>query len=215
MTTLQTFKLSCPLCGNKFDTNLITSTNSFGPLHSDLYREASGVQPICYFVHTCDHCGYSGFDGDFQPEKFLAEFKELVAENITPEVKGKGIPVNGNYLLAALCAEWRGAEPRSLGRIYHMGAWCMRSRKDKEKEKYYLQKAVEQFQKAVESGDVKGRDKPMFTYLVGDIYRRIGEAEKAKEWYSKVEAEVKKSDGERKLVEFARRQLTDPVDIFT
>jgi hypothetical protein len=54
----------------------------------------------------------------------------------------------------------------------------------------------------------------MFAYLVGDLNRRIGNEEKAKEWYGKVESEVKANGGDPKIVEFAKRQMTDPADIF-
>ena len=84
MTTTMEHRFTCPLCGNMFDSQLITSTNSFGPMHSDFFREASGVQPICLFVHTCSNCGYTGFEGDFEPQSLPPEFAKLVAENVTP-----------------------------------------------------------------------------------------------------------------------------------
>lgn len=214
MTTLQAHKFTCPLCGNTFDSQLIMSTNSMGKMHSDFYKEAAGAQPVCYFVHTCTNCGYTGFEGDFQPESFTDEFRRLVSETITPEVKGRKIDVNGNFFLAALCAEWRGATPQTLARIYHMGAWCSRLRGDKDKEKFYLGKAVEYFEKALESGVEPPENKAIFTYIVGDIYRRLGDAEKAGQWYGKVEQTIKETGGDPKILEFARRQMSEPSDFF-
>ena len=75
-------------------------------------------------------------------------------------------------------------------------------------------KAVEYFERALISGQASGEQRAMFTYLIGDLYRRMGYEEKAKEWYEKVEAEVKASGGDAKIVEFAKRQMTDPADIF-
>jgi hypothetical protein len=215
MTILQTLKFTCPLCGNVFESRIVESTNSFGRLHSDLYREAEGVQPICYFVHTCPGCGYTGYEGDFQPQEFNAVFKDLVAGNITPEVKDRKIDTNGNFYLAALCAEWRGAPLHTLARIYHMGAWCCRIRGEKEKEKFYLFKAAEYFEKALSSYEAPPEEIALFTYLVGDLYRRLGDTEKAREWYEKVEQAIKNNGGEPKMLEFARRQLSGPSDIFS
>jgi len=62
MTTLQSHKFTCPLCGSSFESRLVTSTDSFGRHHSDLYKEAEGEQPVCYFVHTCPGCGYTGYE---------------------------------------------------------------------------------------------------------------------------------------------------------
>lgn len=214
MTTIQPHDLTCPLCGSIFESNIVMSTNSFGRLHSDFYREASGAQPICYFVHTCTNCGYTGFEGDFQPQHLSADFRRLVAENITPEVKARSINVNGNYFLAALCAEWRGATPQSLARIYHMGAWCSRIQGDKDRERFYLGKALEYFEKALEAGEPSAENRAMFVYLVGDLYRRLGDTARANEWYGKVEQAIKENGGDPKIIEFAKRQMLAPSDIF-
>ena len=214
MTKTQLQKFTCPLCGNMFESKVITSTNTLGPFHSDFYREAQGEQPICYFVQTCSSCGYSGYEGDFEPQNFSTQFRRAMAETVTPEVKDRMFEVHGNFYLAALCAEWRGAPPQTLARIYHMGAWCSRVRKDREKENFYMGKAVEFFERALVSGQASMEQRAMFTYLIGDLYRRMGNKEKAKEWYEKVEAEVKASGGEPKIIEFAKRQMTNPADIF-
>ncbi len=215
MTTLQPRKFTCPLCGNAFESPIITSTNSFGRLHYDLYKEASGEQPVCHFIHTCPGCGYTGFEGDFEAQDFSFVFKDLVEQNITPEVKDKRIGTYGNYYLAALCAEWRGAAAYVLARIYHMGAWCCRVRGEKEKERFYLGKAAGYFEKALSSGDTPKDNAAIFTYLLGDLPRRLGDAEKAKEWYGKVEQAIKENGGDPKFLEFARRQLREPADYFT
>jgi uncharacterized protein (DUF2225 family) len=220
MTTTETHRFTCPLCGNMFDSQLITSTNSFGPLHSDFYREASGMQPICLFVHTCPNCGYTGFEGDFGQQSFSPEFTRLVAEVITPEVKAitldgkRKIDTNGNYYLAALCAQWRGASALELGRIYHMGAWCFRVRGDKDKENFFLARAAEQFEKALAAGQPPKDMYAMYAYIIGDIYRRLGEAGRAKEWYGKAGEMLKAYGGEKQIGEYAERQMKEPKDIF-
>ncbi|WP_174591659.1 DUF2225 domain-containing protein [Methanocella conradii] len=215
MTTIQPVRLTCPLCGNIFESPVVMSTNSFGKLHSDLYREASGIQPVCYFVHTCPSCGYTGYEGDFEKQEFSFVFRQNVEQNITPEVKGRKIGTNGHFYLAALCAEWRGAPAHVLARIYHMGAWCCRIKDEKEKERFYLGKAAEYFERALASSDAPKENIPIFTYLLGDLYRRLGEAEKAKEWYSKVEQAIKEHGGDPRIGEFARRQLKEASDFFT
>ena len=186
-----------------------------GRFHSDFYREAAGTQPVCFFAHTCTNCGYSGFDGEFQPENFSTEFRQLVSNNITPEIKSRKIDPNGNYFLVALCAEWRGATPQSLARIYHMGAWCSRMRGETDKERFYLEKAADNFEKALAKNEPSGQNRALFVYLIGDIYRRLGDKAKANEWYSKVEPILKQYGGDSKILEYARRQMTDPVDIFS
>ncbi|AFC99340.1 hypothetical protein Mtc_0575 [Methanocella conradii HZ254] len=216
MTTIQPVRLTCPLCGNIFESPVVMSTNSFGKLHSDLYKEAAGgAQPICYFVHTCPSCGYTGYEGDFEKQEFSFVFRQNVEQNITPEVKGRKVEASGKFYLAALCAEWRGAPAHVLARIYHMGAWCCRLSGQKEKERFYLGKAAEYFERALASSDAPEENIPIFTYLLGDLYRRLGEAEKAKEWYSKVEQAIKEHGGDPRIGELARRQLKEPSDFLS
>jgi len=211
MTTLETHRFTCPLCGNMFESTIVTSTNSTGSMHSDMYREASGAQPICFFAHTCNNCGYSGFDGDFQPQPFSTEFRRRVTDNITPEVKSRQITTNGHYYLVALCAEWQGAPALGLGRIYHMGAWCHRTRGELDREKFYLGKAGEFFEKGIASGEDPG-SRAMYSYVVGDIYRRLGNREKAIEWYNKA-GEAAKEVRDQKIADLVEKQIADPKDI--
>ena len=214
MTTIDPQKFTCPNCANVFESPVVTSTNSFGKLHSDLYKEADGAQPVCYFVHTCPNCGYSGYEGDFEPQELNFVFKDLVEQNITPEVRSRKIETNGHFYLAALCAEWRGATPHVLARIYHMGAWCCRLRGEAEKEKFYLGKAIEYFERSLASNDAPKESRAVFTYLIGDLYRRLGDAEKAKDWYGKVEQAIKENGGESGIADFARKQLMGAADFF-
>jgi len=91
---------------------------------------------------------------------------------------------------------------------------------EKEKERFYLGRAAEYFERALSIGNTPKDDTPkenaaIFTYLLGDIYRRLGEAEKAKEWYGRVERTIKERGGDPKILEFARRQMTEPSDIFS
>lgn len=212
MTTLQPFTFTCPLCGNAFETELVTSSNSFGPMHSDLYREASGTQPVCFFAHTCTSCGFSGFDGDFQPQQFSEEFRKKVAEIITPEIKARKIEPNGHYYLVALCAEWQGATPLALGRIYQMGAWCHRTKNEPEKEQFFLARAAELFERGIQAGEAQGENKAVYMYILGDLYRRLGNPESAGEWYRKA-IEAVKAGGDPKVAEMAERQISEPKDI--
>lgn len=213
MTTLQPFTITCPLCSQTFETELVTSSNSFGPMHSDFYREAAGTQPVCYFAHTCPNCGYSGFDGDFQPQQFSEEFRQRVTEIITPEVKSRQIETNGHYYLLALCAEWQGATPLALGRIYQMGAWCHRTKKELDKEIFFLNFAAEYFEKGIKAGEASGENEALYMYILGDLYRRLKLPERAEEWYRKA-IEASRSGGDPKVAEYAEKQIADPKDVF-
>ena len=117
--------------------------------------------------------------------------------------------------MAALCAQWRGASAQELGRIYHMGAWCSRVSGEKDKEKFYLARAAENFEKALAASQPSPDMRAMYAYIIGDIYRRLGDAGKAKEWYGKVAGMLKAFGGEEKIGELAEQQMKEPKDIFS
>jgi tetratricopeptide (TPR) repeat protein len=95
-----------------------------------------------------------------------------------------------------------------------MGAWCSRVRGAKEKEKFYLARAAENFEKALEAGQPSPDMRAMYAYIIGDIHRRLGNAGEAKEWYGKVAVMLKTFGGEAKIGELAEQQMKEPKDIF-
>ena len=46
MTTLQQIELQCPVCENRFRSQAVVSTNSFGGKRTDFHERAAGTQPL-------------------------------------------------------------------------------------------------------------------------------------------------------------------------
>jgi hypothetical protein len=84
MTTLMPVALTCPCCGHEFESTSLGSTNTCGPLTTDLYRHAGGFPSLPLMVHGCTQCGYSGHVGDFDPEQVTPAMKEWVRANLKP-----------------------------------------------------------------------------------------------------------------------------------
>lgn len=61
MTTMIRVDLVCPCCGHEFQARALGSTNTCGPLTTDLHRHAGGLDPLPLMIHGCGKCGYSGF----------------------------------------------------------------------------------------------------------------------------------------------------------
>ena len=57
MTTLRQIELSCPICGNSFQSQAVVTTNAFGGKRTDFHERAAGTQPLAYLIHMCDECG--------------------------------------------------------------------------------------------------------------------------------------------------------------
>src|SRR5688500_20236308 len=86
MTTLRQIELACPICYNRFNSQAVISTNSFGGKRTDFHERAAGAQPLPFFIHTCSRCGYSGSERDFTEE---TDVSPILKENVWDELAPK------------------------------------------------------------------------------------------------------------------------------
>ena len=89
MTTLQQIELQCPVCENRFRSQAVVSTNSFGGKRTDFHERAAGTQPLPYLVHTCNRCGYTGAEPVLDPAP--------VEEPAGGEVAAPALPTQDAY----------------------------------------------------------------------------------------------------------------------
>ncbi|MCX6843379.1 MAG: hypothetical protein NTX53_13980 [candidate division WOR-3 bacterium] len=90
MTTPMPVNLICPCCGTEFESMSLRSTNTCGPLTTDLYRHAGGFPSLPLLVHGCTQCGYSGHIGDFDPEQVTPSLKDPKSD-IEPQSTWRGL----------------------------------------------------------------------------------------------------------------------------
>ena len=115
MTTLKQIELSCPICSNRFTSQAVLSTNSFGGKRTDFHERAAGAQPLPYFIHVCSRCGYAGSERDFSDEADVSPLlKEHIWDELAPKLADGVIPGSEKYEFAAKVATWQGAEPRRV-----------------------------------------------------------------------------------------------------
>src|SRR5918911_1225387 len=87
MTTLRQIELTCPICFNRFSSQAVLSTNSFGGKRTDFHERAAGAQPLPYFIHLCSRCGYAGSERDFGEEAEVSPtLKEHVWDELAPRL---------------------------------------------------------------------------------------------------------------------------------
>lgn len=215
MTALRQIELCCPSCGNEFNSQAVVSTNAFGGKRTDFHERAAGMQPLPYQVHMCDRCGYSGTERDFTDQ---TEISPLVREHVWSELStyvGSAVSGSEKYEAAAKVAEWQGADARYVGDLWLRAAWCCVDEGDIEAERFYRRHAAWAFEQALEFYDSVPRDeRAVLVYLVGELWRRIGDAKQANAWFDMVPNEVTDSTAQRWVLEVAKRQQTDPREWF-
>jgi len=216
MTTLHQIKLRCPLCDNRFQSQAVVSTNAFGGKRTDFHERAAGTQPLPYLVHMCTRCGYTGGERDFTDEAEVSPLlREHVWNELAPRVANAGASGSEKYEAAAKIAEWQSMEPRYLGDLLLRAAWCCVDEADTEAERFFRRKAAWMFERALESYDGVARDeRAVITYLVGELWRRVGETARAVEWFDRVELELVDEEAQRWILDAAHQQRDCPREWF-
>ena len=220
MTVLQQIELRCPICDTSFQSQAVVSTNSFGGKRTDFHERAAGTQPLPYLVHTCNTCGYSGAERDFSDEANVSPFlREHVWSELAPQVSSGGVAtsISGSdkYEAASKVAEWQGLEPRHVADLLLRAAWCCVDEGDIEAERYFRRKAAWAFEEALSSWDgVAREERGVLTYLVGELWRRIGDQRQAAEWFHKVGDEIVDPGAQQWILDAARQQAECPREWF-
>ena len=216
MTTLRPIQLTCPICSNRFSSQAVLSTNSFGGKRTDFHERAAGTQPLPYFVHLCSRCGYAGSERDFGEEADVSPIlKEHVWDELAPRVAGGTVLGSEKYEAAAKVAIWQGCEPRRIADLFLRAAWCCVDEGDVEAERYFRRQAAWMFERALASFDGVERDeRAVLTYLVGELWRRVGDLAQAMAWFDRVAGEVINPHSQQWVIEAARQQRDCPREWF-
>ena len=188
------------------------STNK-GPISTDFYQSSIGAQPIEFEIHTCIFCGYSGYSEDFERKKIDKALKALIEERIGSYICRKGVNPEKKYEYAAWIGEAWGKGSLDIGRLYLKAAWCSARgyrHGKKRKERYYRRKAIEYFQIAWQGKEIPQDIEGIFLYLIGEIFRRVGDSQKAVLWFDYVIKALEETLERAWLVDLAIQQRTTP-----
>lgn len=217
MTSLQPIDLVCPVCDNHFRSQSVVSTNSFGGKRTDFHERAAGAQPLPYLVHTCSACGFSGVERSFmEGAEVTPHVRSQVLTILTPRVAEQQLEAaSDRYDAAAQVSEWQGDHPRHTADLLLRAAWCCVDDGDHEGERFYRRAAAQRFEAALGHHDgVPESERAVLTYLIGELWRRVGEVRLASEWLLRVESEIIDPDDQQWVRDAARQQREAPQEWF-
>jgi uncharacterized protein (DUF2225 family) len=216
MTTIYDISIPCPCCGNTFRSPTWGSTNTCGPISSDLHFESLGYSYLPLEVHTCDHCGYSLdsdelYAEDTSSSPVTPELRERIRQRIFPLIETEIPPGAQRYEFAALISKWRGDDFYRIGERYLKAAWCSDERREYDDGLQYRRQALTWFEKELrEMRPSKDYDRAVLLYQAGDLNRRTGNREKAAFWFDQVEEAVVREGKHFWLIDLAARQRDHP-----
>ena len=216
MTTFRRIHLLCPVCDATFVSQAVETTNGFGGKRTDFHERAAGVQPLPYFVHLCPTCGYAGIDRDFGDDVPLEPtVRARVRDELMPSLASEVPSGSLKYEHAAKVATWQGCEARYLGDLYLRAAWCAVDEGDHEAERFFRRHAAWAFADALAQYDgVEANERAVLTYLVGELWRRIGDEDLAEAWFDRVPLEIVEPDGQAWVLDVTRQQRVQPREWF-
>lgn len=217
MTFLQQITLRCPVCDTRFESLVAKVTNFLGGRRSDFREEASGKHALPYLVHACTECGYAGQTDQFYSSVDLAaDVRQRIRSELrqplaTAAARLGFIPASEKYEAIAKIAEWQFADARRVAELWLRAAWCSEDEHDVEAERYFRRKAARAFTKALEDFEgVAADERAAITYLVGELWRRIGDDRQASRWFTRVPDEIVDFKAQELFVAMARRQSERP-----
>jgi len=163
----------------------------------------------------CSECGYSGAEADFKDAGDVSPvLKQHVFRELAP-MRLSFICGSEKYEAAAKVARWQGLDSRHIADLLLRAAWCCVDEGDIEAERYFRRMAAWAFAEALESYDgVPRNDRAILTYLVGELWRRIGDTQASMRWLESVATEVTDPEGQRWIVDAAEQQRSNPREWF-
>jgi uncharacterized protein len=211
MTSFVNREVICPVCNGTVETTLLTSTNYVGR-YSDFHRITMGFPPLPLMMNTCPACGFSGFADDFDnPTDLSLDLKTKILENLQPIVSQIPLDAGRRYELYALKQELAGADTWQMANHYLRAAWAARDDRSPQ-EHHYQRFAIDFFEKALATNCVPDDQLPAITYLVGELYRRVGEADTASIWFNNVIERATTEPDWQEFAVIAQRQRDTPSD---
>ena len=205
MTTMQSVTLTCPNCSCEVWTQVLTSTNFHG-LTSDLRQLTTGMSPWGFMIHSCQDCGFTGDSSSFEGT-VSSDVSDQIRNLIYPHIHDEQIDTDMKWEFAAQIAEWRKQSPETIANLYLNAAWCALK---SEKECYYRRRAADWFEQALDY-DVEGR--LTITYLIGELYRRVGDTDVAHYWFDLAISEASKNPDASFIKKIATQQKTNPQEM--
>ena len=211
MTTTMPMKLTCACCTTAFETRVLTSANYVGT-YTDFRRRTVGSEPSQFTVHSCPKCGFSGPEGWFEG-KLPEAVRKLVRENLSPLSQDERASHWRKFEYAARIANWKADPLDAIAELHLSAAYVCAANGRTEEEGVHRVQAIVFFRRSIDTGVIAAKHLPNVTYLVGELYRRIGLADDARIWLARAETLAKEDMDLAWLAKLSRQQRTNPQDL--
>lgn len=205
-------KVKCPVCSKDITVKAVKSAGiRVVSRDTDLMTYYQEPDPSFYDAWFCSSCGYAAMSAKFSTISDTQA--ELVRKNISSKWQfnkvyppvydvDTAIEIHKLALLNTIVKMGRNSEKAMI--CLKLG-WLFRLNKNQAEEIKFLTEAKNGFLRAYESESfpISGMDKPTLEYLIGELFRRVGDNENALQWLSKVLVD---RTAKQKIKDIAREQ---------
>lgn len=183
-------RLTCPLCGSVFRARTKGSNYYLSGSNTDL-REVGSIDEVRrYSIATCQVCRYSDYSWDFLAPEELDEATRQKLERVLevdatspPRALNRRIPDFERFHLAERCFEARGLEVSSIAELKLLAYYVAQDLGRRDLEPVLRREAAQLFARALEEEDLPGPLRQRYAYLAGELYRRSGKRELARDYF--------------------------------
>jgi uncharacterized protein (DUF2225 family) len=188
---LFTVKITCIYCEVEFNTSRVRpSFKKSTKSDTDFGIHYKDINPEYYVVRVCPFCGLATIESssDKMTKAQIRAFEEKVKDNWSMrDYSGERNweEAMQTYKLALVCAQAKDEKERVIAGILHHIAWLYREKEDLEQEMRFLRFALNAYIGVYETEGVSLNNAKLM-YLIGELYRRLGEYNEAVKWFARV-----------------------------
>jgi uncharacterized protein len=216
MTTLREVSLRCPVCATWFQAAAMDQTSGCARTSTDFHRRIDGAEPVAYEVDLCTACGFAGPRDDFASDPVSATSAAALEAREATTSTVANVTASEKYEAAAARAERRGEGRGTIAELLLRAAWCCVHEQDAEAERFFRRGAAREYESALSRyDDVPRAQRAELTYLVGELWRRVGDGVRARVWLERVAEEVVDEKAQHWLVRLAEQQRETPREWMT
>jgi len=188
----------CPVDSHKVVFCVTMSMTTFGSYY-DFQKKGALGNHYEELINGCPNCHYCGYLRDFKTS-FSRERKDSVL-SILEKYKNLELTDAIECEITAAVRLASGGKYDEIADIYLLGSYLLRKDKNnigKRKQMQLL--SCEYFQKAIDDNEYKNEEVATINYLIGDLYRRVGDFEKATLYFDKSLSDKNKKDWLEKII---------------
>jgi len=211
MTTVREIALRCPVCATWFQSAAMDQASGYARTSTDFHRRIDGAEPVAYEVDLCTACGFAGPRDDFASDPVSATSAAALEAREATTSTVANVTASEKYEAAAARAASSGEGRGIVADLLLRAAWCCVHERDPEAERFFRRGAARAYELALaQYDDVPRSKRAEVTYLVGELWRRVGDDVRAREWLERVAEEVVDEEAQDWLVRLAAQQRDKP-----